>query len=85
MTLTPRPWQLKGAAVAHSACRGPFKGVLIGDGMGLGKTLVGILAVNAVRDEPGMSLVVAPKGVCQIWKKSIEDAFEPVGLCPPLN
>lgn len=74
----PHEWQLKGAAQAHYACESQFRGFLCGDGMGLGKTLLGVLTMWMVKDEPGLSLVIAPKAVCSQWEETINHAFEEV-------
>jgi superfamily II DNA or RNA helicase len=46
--------------------------------MGLGKTLCAIMAMRIVKDDPGFSMVVAPKVLCQQWVDQIEGAFEEV-------
>lgn len=53
--------------------------MLNGDGMGVGKTLQGILVMWLVKDDPGMSIVVAPANLCPQWVAEIEGAFEEVG------
>ena len=58
MTITPHPYQLTAAAQADFLCRGNFHGMLLGDGMRLGKTLTAILAMWLVKDEPGFSMVL---------------------------
>ncbi|KAK5131862.1 hypothetical protein LTR08_000529 [Meristemomyces frigidus] len=73
---TPHPWQLKDAQQAHFACESEFRAFRCGDAMGLGKTLLGVLAMWLVKDEPGMSLVVAPKAVCGQWVETFNNAFE---------
>jgi SNF2 family DNA or RNA helicase len=78
MSIVPHTYQLKGAAQIDWACRGPFQGIMIGDAMGLGKTLQAILAMWLCRDEPGMSLVVAPASLCSQWIRSIETSWEEV-------
>lgn len=42
MTVVPRAWQLKGAAQAHANCQSDFRGILLGDSPGLGKTMTAI-------------------------------------------
>lgn len=69
-------WQLKGAAQADYSCRSEFHAFICGDGMGLGKTLLANLAAWLVRNDPGFTLVVAPKSVCAQWKDEIEGIFE---------
>ena len=78
MTVTPHCHQLKGASQADFLCRSHFKGILLGDGMGVGKTLTAILAMWLVKDLPGFSVVVAPKTLCHQWVEQIEGSFEPV-------
>lgn len=78
MTITPHYHQLKFAAQALHACKGPQKGILCGDDMGLGKTIQTILAMYEVRDQPGFSMVVCPKSVCQQWITTIKTIWEEV-------
>lgn len=80
MTLVPHPWQLKGAAQGLLCCESMFKGFLLGDGMGVGKTLTAILMMHALKDKPGMSLVVCPAGVCHKWAATIDNSWRPVSL-----
>lgn len=47
--------------------------------MGSGKTIQGGLVLYQVRDEPGISLVVAPKGVCEDWFQTVTKMFDEVG------
>ncbi|KAK2762298.1 hypothetical protein FQN54_001308 [Arachnomyces sp. PD_36] len=53
--MTPHEYQLKGAAQIQEGCEGPFRGLLLGDEMGLGNTLTACLALYHVREESGMS------------------------------
>jgi SNF2 family DNA or RNA helicase len=53
---------------------------LLGDEMGVGKTLSAVLMMWARKDEPGMSIVVAPKNICGAWVDTIHYAFHEVGL-----
>lgn len=55
MTVVPHYYQLKGAAQIDFACRSIFRGTLVGDGRGLGKTLQAVLSMWNQRDEPGLS------------------------------
>lgn len=80
MTIRPHDYQLKGAAQLHSLCEGDARGGILADSMGLGKTLTAILAMNLVRDVPGMCVVVAPKTLCPQWVTSIERTFTGVRL-----
>lgn len=80
MLITPHDYQLKGAAQADWACKGPFKGIMVGHEMGVGNTLLAILAMWLCRDDPGMCLVVAPVSLCGQWVTTIERSWEEVGL-----
>ena len=51
--------------------------------MGVGKTLLAILAMWKVKGDPGFSLVLARKSVCPQWVAQIEGAWEQVSH--PLN
>ena len=59
--------QLKGAAQMDYLCRSPFRGGILADGMGVGKTFAATLLMWQVKDEPGFSMVVAPKALCLQW------------------
>jgi SNF2 family DNA or RNA helicase len=59
--------QLKGAAQMHFLCNSPFKDGILADGMGVGKTHTAIASMFLVKDEPGFSMVVAPKALCLQW------------------
>lgn len=64
----------------HFLCESRFRGVMVGDGMGLGKTYQAILELahvsNVVHpDEPGCHLIVCPEGACLHWKNSVDSAF----------
>lgn len=80
MKMTPRDFQLKVAAQGLYCLLGPLKLFLLGDQMGVGKTLAAILMMWALKDEPGMSLVIAPKNICAQWVDTIHNAFEEVCL-----
>ena len=56
MTVTPHDYQLVAANQADFLCKSPYKGMFLGDGMGVGKTLSAILAMWLVKDEPGFSI-----------------------------
>ena len=76
MLLKPHDYQLKGANQIDHLCEGIFRGAIVGDQMGLGKTLTSVLVIRKRRDEPGMDLVVAPASVCEHWKETMERVFE---------
>lgn len=72
-TIQPHQWQLKGAAQIHCLCQSNFQGGICGDAMGLGKTILAILAIHLVREEQsGFSLVVCPASCKLQWAKAIE-------------
>jgi SNF2 family DNA or RNA helicase len=75
MPTTPQDYQPKGAAQIDHACKGYFRGCLIGDPMGLGRTLQAICSMKLIADEPGIILVVCPASLCIQWVQSIENAF----------
>lgn len=84
MLTTPHPWQLKGAAQVHYLSKSEFRGAIVGDQMGLGKTLLAILAMYLAREESGsFSLVVCPKSVQRQWLMEIEGNFEVVSIYNP--
>ncbi len=78
MTIQPHSYQLKGAAQAHFLCESRFKGALIGDAMGLGKTLLAAMVIKLVQHRPGFSVVVAPKSACRQWKETLETSWTEV-------
>lgn len=80
MIEVPQPWQSKAAAQVHWLCLSKFRGALVGDEAGVGKTLLALLVLDAVRDEPGLCLIVAPKSVCIQWMQDIERAYKPVSI-----
>lgn len=81
MAITPHDYQLKGAAQVHELCDSPFRGILIGHAMGVGKTIIAILAMWLRREEPGMSLVICPASLCEQWVETIEHAWKEVSDC----
>jgi hypothetical protein len=78
MRIAPHDHQLKGAAQIDHCCKGRFRGMILADAAGLGKTLTATLAMWKTKDEPGMSLVVAPAGLCSQWVRMIETSWEEV-------
>jgi SNF2 family DNA or RNA helicase len=78
MPTTPHDYQLKGAAQINYACKGHFRGCLIEDPMGLGKTLQAICSMKLIADEPGIILVVCPASLSIQRVRSIENTFEEV-------
>lgn len=85
MTITPHAYQLKAAGQADWLCEEPFGGILVGDGMGLGKTLTSIIAMYLRRDEPGMSLVLCPASLCAQWVETIEKSWSEVRMGAPYS
>jgi SNF2 family DNA or RNA helicase len=78
MTVAPHSWQLKAAAQMDWLCRSRFRGAIVGDPPGLGKTLEAVLAMHLCKDEPGICLVVCPKSLCDQWRDTIECSWEEV-------
>ena len=74
----PRNFQLKGAAQGLYCLEGPHKLFLLGDEMGVGKTLSAILMMWKMKEQPGMSIVLCPKNICQTWVNTIHRAWEEV-------
>ncbi|KAF8854060.1 P-loop containing nucleoside triphosphate hydrolase protein [Acephala macrosclerotiorum] len=68
--------QLKGAAQLDFLCRSSFRGGILADQMGVGKTLTAVTLMFMVKDEPGFSMVVAPKSLCLQWVSDIEGAWQ---------
>jgi len=66
-------------------CCSSFRGGILADGMGLGKTLTSIVLMWEVRDEPGFSMVIAPRSLCLQWVAAIEGAWQEVSPCKPLE
>ena len=76
MIIKLHDYQPKGIAQMHWAAeKSPFRSLLVADEMGLGKIIQGIAAMDLVRVEDGMSLVLAPKQVCKEWLKAINRSF----------
>jgi SNF2 family DNA or RNA helicase len=85
MTIVLHEHQLKGAAQMHFLCNSPFRGGILADGMGVGKTHTAVASMFLVKDEPGFSMVVAPKTLCLQWVNAIECAWQEVCLPPCEN
>lgn len=78
MPTIPHDYQLKGAAQIDWPCKGPFKGCLVGDPIGLGKTLQAILSMIPIKDDPGLILVICLDSLCRQWVQSVNRAFSDV-------
>lgn len=76
MPTTPHDYQRKGAAQIDYLCKSVFRGCLIGDPMGLGKTLQAIMSMKLIKHEPGIIAVFCPANLCIQWVKAIEGAFD---------
>ncbi|KAK2033164.1 P-loop containing nucleoside triphosphate hydrolase protein [Colletotrichum zoysiae] len=83
LTTELRPWQLQVVELISNFLRGPQRGAILGDGMGLGKTLTAIAVVMKNRNGPyqGPALVVAPKGLQSSWDAECKFHFaeDPTG------
>lgn len=74
-------YQLKGAAQLVYAClHSPFKFIMLGDSMGMGKTIQAVLALHKMKHEAGMALVVCPASVVLQWKATIDNLWGLVSL-----
>ncbi|KAF4780876.1 hypothetical protein HER10_EVM0003842 [Colletotrichum scovillei] len=73
-----RPWQQEGAELLSHMLNGPLRGAVLGDGMGLGKTLTSINVTLRDPNEPyeGPVLVVAPKAVQSTWLDELSFHFQ---------
>lgn len=81
MTTQLHAHQIKGSSQIHHCCHSIFRGIIVGDEMGIGKTLQAVMALHHAASEPGcFSPVVCPKS-CQIqWINEFKINFEPVGV-----
>jgi SNF2 family DNA or RNA helicase len=70
MDLILHDHQLKGAAQMHYLCNSQFRGGILADGMGVGKTHTAICAMFLVKDDP--------KTLCLQWVAAIEGAWQEV-------
>jgi SNF2 family DNA or RNA helicase len=80
MPTRPHDYQLKGASQIDHSCKSKARGILVGDGMGLGKTLQAILNMHLIKGEPGLFLVLCPASLCEQWVNAIHGAFDEVGM-----
>lgn len=76
----PKLHQLKGAAQIRHACLSEFRGMILADPMGLGKTLTTILALWLMKDVFGKFLIVCPAHLIPMWLRHFKEAFKRVGL-----
>ena len=61
-----------------------FKGMILGDPPGLGKTLSALsMIARASHHGRGPSVIVAPLSCCQQWMQEINKFFNDVGYKPP--
>lgn len=76
----PREWQVSGATTIHEMLRGPLRTALLGDGMGLGKTLTAITIGLQDREKPfeGTTLVVVQKALVSTWVEELKFHFKDV-------
>ncbi|UQC85522.1 uncharacterized protein CLUP02_11020 [Colletotrichum lupini] len=67
-----RPWQKVAAPLLRTMLRGPGRGAILGDGMGLGKTLTAItVTLRKGNGYQGPVVIVAPPGLHSTWKDEI--------------
>lgn len=62
------------------AILGRFGGVLVADGVGLGKTYVGLALASLERDRGGDALVLAPAALRREWQRSAEEVGVPLAF-----
>ncbi|KAK1772718.1 hypothetical protein QBC33DRAFT_565180 [Phialemonium atrogriseum] len=71
--INPFPHQQRAAAVAVQAGETEFKGFILADPPGLGKTLPALMAIAAkFREGGGPSVVVAPLSCCRQWMSEMD-------------
>jgi ERCC4-related helicase len=79
MVIQPKDHQLTGLAHVEQCVTSPFKGVMIGDPSGLGKTLVAAMAVvKALPKARRFSIVVVPTNLIVQWDDVLSRGFEDV-------
>lgn len=59
---------------------GRFGGVLVADGVGLGKTYVGLALASLERDRGGDALVLAPAALRREWRRAAEEVGAPLAF-----
>jgi superfamily II DNA or RNA helicase len=77
----PKPWQSIGAEKLWRLAKSPFRGGLLGDTVGLGKSLTALLvAIRIRRAQPrsGFILVVCRKACLRQWYDEIQQHFKTV-------
>lgn len=76
-----RPWQKVAAPLLRTMLRGPGRGAILGDGMGLGKTLTAItVALRKGNGYQGPVVIVAPPGLHSTWRDEIRFHLQDVRL-----
>lgn len=77
------PYQEQGIAKILHMFDGDFRGGIMGDMMGLGKTIMTLVAVMIDRRKrPGtFSLVITSKSCVSQWRREAHDYFRPVSPC----
>jgi SNF2 family DNA or RNA helicase len=83
MLIIPREHQRIGASQGVYYLEGPLRLFLLGDEIGVGKTLQGVMMMATNRHQPGINLVVCPKGVYATWVETIHCAFKEVRALIP--
>ncbi|KAK0625622.1 hypothetical protein DIS24_g11055 [Lasiodiplodia hormozganensis] len=75
-----KPWQATGAAKINFCCNGPERGCILGDGMGLGRTLTSLAscAMNEKEGEPytGFNLILTTSTCLNQWKSEVSLNFD---------
>jgi SNF2 family DNA or RNA helicase len=81
MITEPHDFQLKGAAQLYMLSHSRWRGGMLGDKMGVGKTLQAILLEQLVRqDKGGPVLIVVPASLLKQWEQAIKRQYETVRI-----
>lgn len=79
----PYRHQVQAAGVIMDAGETDFKGLILADPSGLGKTLSALMPIaSAVSQGSGPAVVVAPASCCLQWMHEIDELFDKVRSLP---
>jgi len=82
--VTPQPHQATAVLKIEHNAQSVFKGILIADPPGLGKTLMSMIAVvRAIATARRFSVVVVPSSCVEQWESEFQKFFVPVSLHIP--
>lgn len=87
----PRDHQMEAAKKIFSSYKSGWRGFLLADHMGLGKTLSGLAALSAIAKQEGFGtknkgklLIVCPKGVIPQWRNTLHNYPVATALMRPM-